>query len=123
MSRPGSEIPDAWPKLLSRAQAAAYIGVSEATFTTVCPVAPVDLGVHVLRWNRAHVDEWLDNLPARLRKPETVAHGEQAAPAPLEQEPGPVVDRKSDALARVRRRGGGTWRESHTSSASGRTAA
>jgi predicted DNA-binding transcriptional regulator AlpA len=49
------------PRLLPRKLAAAYCGVSEATFTTyIVPyVPPVTIGAKLL-WDRKSIDQWLD---------------------------------------------------------------
>lgn len=61
-----------WPRLLSREQLCLYLGgICEETLAKVCPVAPIDLGVRVLRWNRREIDAWLDRLPSRA----PVVHG------------------------------------------------
>jgi len=50
------------PRLLTRAQAAAYCQVSVATFMMRCPVAPIKMGhsAKMLRWDVRKLDEWLD---------------------------------------------------------------
>jgi hypothetical protein len=61
-----------WPRLLSREQLCLYLGgICEETLAKVCPVAPLELGVRVLRWNRREIDAWLDALPSRV----PVVHG------------------------------------------------
>lgn len=54
-----------WPRLLKRAQAADYVGVSIDTFDRICPVAPVDLGIRGFRWDRSKLDAWIDALPEK----------------------------------------------------------
>lgn len=55
----------AWPLLLTSEQACAYLGVSLGTFRKVCPVPAVALGAAVTRWNRNHIDEWVNSLPPK----------------------------------------------------------
>ena len=52
------------PRLLSRAEAAAYCGVSVPTFTLICPIPPVALGKgkRLERYDIRSLDEWLDKL-------------------------------------------------------------
>lgn len=59
-------IPDAWPALMTREQACAYLGVGLATFSKICPVCPLDLGANVLRWPKAGLDAWIAKVPPRL---------------------------------------------------------
>lgn len=61
-------IPEAWPALLTREQVCAYLGMSPESFATACAVAPVVLGVKLLRWRRADIDDWVAGLPSRLRR-------------------------------------------------------
>ncbi|WP_395444906.1 hypothetical protein [Caulobacter sp. UC70_42] len=42
-------IPEAWPALLTREQVCAYVGMSADSMARTCPVAPVALGVKLLR--------------------------------------------------------------------------
>jgi hypothetical protein len=52
------------PRLLTREQAAAYVGVSVPTFTARCPVSPVALGdgKRLQRFDVRRLDEWIDTL-------------------------------------------------------------
>jgi hypothetical protein len=52
------------PRLLTRAQAAAYCQVSEPIFTAKCPVVPVRMGesARLARWDKHEIDRWLDSL-------------------------------------------------------------
>jgi hypothetical protein len=52
------------PRLLSRAEAAIYCGVSVPTFTLVCPISPVVLGEgkRLERYDIRSLDAWLDKL-------------------------------------------------------------
>ena len=117
-------IPDAWPLLLSRDQACAYLGVSASTLFRVCPVAPVDLGANVLRYHRPEIDAWVATLPPRLPKhlQADTDHSNDDDPR-LEDQP---EDRRQSAVERARQRalGGPSCRRSRTSSgSSGKTAA
>lgn len=55
----------AWPLLLTREQACAYLSVSPVTFQKICPVPAVALGAAVTRWNRNQIDEWVNSLPPK----------------------------------------------------------
>lgn len=52
------------PRLLSRAEAAVYCGVSVPTFMVICPIPPVALGKgkRLERYDIRSLDEWLDKL-------------------------------------------------------------
>src|SRR5690242_5221326 len=54
------------PRILRKADAARYCGVDPTSFLRVCPVVPVDLGDKVRRWDRKHLDAWLDGLAKTL---------------------------------------------------------
>ena len=115
-------IPDAWPLLLSRDQACAYLGVSASTLFRVCPVAPVDLGANVLRYHRPEIDAWVATLPPRLPK------HLQADNDHSNDEPRPddhPEDRRQSAVERARQRalGGPSCKRSRTSSGSSGTTA
>jgi hypothetical protein len=60
-------IPDAWPILLGREQLSAFLAISPDTVARICPVAPVDLGVRLLRWRRADIEAWVSGMPLRPR--------------------------------------------------------
>lgn len=104
-------VPEAWPTLLSREQLCAYVGVSAATITRICPVRPLDMGASLVRYSRAQIDEWVATLPPRLM----VAHGasEAATVGPTGSLPEEVAEsRPESALDRVRARAGGSkWRK------------
>jgi hypothetical protein len=127
MSRAAADVPEAWPKLLTREQLCAYLGhICAATLAKVCPVPPVDLGANVVRWNRAQIDAWLDGLPPRLPRGEGAS---QDAPTPAAIEAAVIEpnDRRLTAVEKARARalgrtaGGGKrnkWPRSPTSSGS-----
>jgi hypothetical protein len=52
------------PRLMTRQQAASYCGISVATFSANCPVAPVALGEgkRLERYDVRALDAWIDNL-------------------------------------------------------------
>lgn len=54
------------PRLLTKAQAAAYCGISVATFTTLCPVQPIALGKgkRLERFDVVALDNWIDRIGA-----------------------------------------------------------
>lgn len=54
-----------WPRLLKLSLAAKYAGMSEDTFSRICPVPPKDMGFRGLRWDRRKIDQWIDSLPDR----------------------------------------------------------
>lgn len=76
--RQATEIPDAWPALMTREMACAYTLVCPATFAKICPVAPLDLGANVLRWSRSDLDVWIAN--SRRRLPSAQKPGQDAPP-------------------------------------------
>ena len=51
-------------RLLTRAQAAAYCGVSLGAFSTLCPVRPIALGAdkRLARYDVVALNEWIDSL-------------------------------------------------------------
>ena len=55
------------PRLLTRQQAAAFIGVSEPTFLVVCPIRPIALGPgkRLERYDIRALDSWIDELGQR----------------------------------------------------------
>ena len=65
------------PRLLTKEQAASYIGVSAGTFVSVCPVAPIALGRsgRMLRYDVRLVDAWIDGLT----QPQTLSHSDYLA--------------------------------------------
>lgn len=89
-------IPAAWPLLLNKEQLCAYLGVCERTLSKICPVAPLDLGANVVRYDRRQIDAWVERLPARGLKV-VERHEEPVAPA---------VNPRS-ALERIRARNSG----------------
>lgn len=132
-----TDIPPAWPLLLTREQLCAYLGgLSWGTLSKVLPVAPLDLGANVLRYSRPQIDAWAAGLPPRLPKglqhDLKASHDEEACDRvavsdDLEAEP---ASRPAAALERARQRalglsgkGRSPWRKSNTSSASSGQAA
>jgi predicted DNA-binding transcriptional regulator AlpA len=99
MSEDRSRIPEAWPLLLCREQLAAYLGMSAETIRRICPVAPLDLGVNLVRWRRPDIDAWVAGLPARLVRG---AHG-VATPAPTPSRAA-SEERRLSAVERARDR-------------------
>lgn len=60
-----------WPALLDEDLAAAYLHMSPESFRAVTAqnkVAPVDMGLRLLRWRRRDLDALVDRLPARGAK-------------------------------------------------------
>lgn len=102
-------VPASWPMLLSRDQLCAYIGVSPATLTKICPVRPLDLGASLIRYSRDQIDEWVATLPPRLM----VAHRtDDALSGMAAGNLGEAETRAESALDRVRARAEGSrWRK------------
>jgi hypothetical protein len=101
------EIPEAWPLLLTREQACAFLGgISEGTFLKVCPVPPIDLGANVVRYRRGELEAWVAALSHRLPK---VRPGSQDAPPAAGGEivPMPPANRPSAAVQRALERAKG----------------
>jgi hypothetical protein len=48
------------PRMLDKTTAAAYCGVTSATFAAVCPVKPHPPIGGAIRWDRNELDKWLD---------------------------------------------------------------
>ena len=86
-----------WPILLDREQLSAYVGVSADTLGRICPVAPVSLGVKLLRWRRPDIDSWIMGLPARL----LARKAEQPTPQPHQLA---GEERRASAMESVRLR-------------------
>lgn len=63
-SVPTSRRPAIPPRLLTRAQAADYCGVSVPIFAARCPVRPVALGAskRLERYDVVALDRWIDEL-------------------------------------------------------------
>src|SRR5262245_27325286 len=53
---------NAWPELMRRETAAAYVDMTTQQFDRQCPVAPVDLGARGYRWKEAKLDAWIAGL-------------------------------------------------------------
>lgn len=50
------------PRMLSMKQAADYLGVSVKRFPGICPVAPTLMPGDVKLYDRADLDQWIDQL-------------------------------------------------------------
>lgn len=50
-----------WPRLLTRAQAATYCGLTDAAFIAICPVLPITLerATQRERFDRYELDVWI----------------------------------------------------------------
>lgn len=49
------------PRLLNKADAAAYCGLSEPVFERKCDARPIDFGgPRLTRWDRNDLDAWID---------------------------------------------------------------
>lgn len=53
---------------MRRETAAAYCDMSVEQFDRQCPVPAKDQGWRGLRWDRAALDSWIDNLPDKPRR-------------------------------------------------------
>ncbi|MGY3584441.1 hypothetical protein ACVIGB_006500 [Bradyrhizobium sp. USDA 4341] len=60
-----------WPAALRQDQAAAYCGLSTATFKAICPVKPIEFtqSARGNRYLRARLDAWLDQLDPNRAEP------------------------------------------------------
>lgn len=59
----------AWPPLLlTREQLCDYLQVSWSSLSKRCPVAPIELGVNVVRYSRLQIDDWIAGLPPRDKR-------------------------------------------------------
>jgi hypothetical protein len=54
------------PRLLTRAEAASYCGLSHTAFSTLCPVRPIALGndKRLERFDVVALNKWIDRLAA-----------------------------------------------------------
>ena len=52
-----------WPRLMSKAHAAAYCDMSISAFTRHCAVRPIGFGDdRLVRWDRDDLDAWVSSL-------------------------------------------------------------
>jgi hypothetical protein len=58
------------PRLLTKAEAAAYCGVSVGAFFTRCPVRPIAMSEdkRLERYDVVELDKWIDSLKAHAPK-------------------------------------------------------
>jgi hypothetical protein len=65
------------PRMLTKAMAAAYCGVSPQTFSAICPVAPIAMGKgdRLWRYDIRQLDRWIDGLGGKqeLSEPDWLA--------------------------------------------------
>lgn len=108
-----TDLPDAWPGLLTLREASVYCGMSPSTFQTTCPVPPLELERRMLRWSRAALDSWIAGLPARGLKSGEAASGlsEPKRAGPSDTDFG-AARRRAVALERARSRPCGPSRTS-----------
>lgn len=95
---------DRWPALMTRETAADYCDMTPEQFDRQCPVAPVDQGWRGLRWKRAKLDAWIENLPEKPRRTAAgVSQGVDAAAAPAPDAPpaDTAEERRRASLARM----------------------
>lgn len=62
---PPHDMPD-WPRLMSRALAAAYVGISPSHFDGVYPIEPIVWAGKKL-WDRKRLDEWIDRYQGSVQ--------------------------------------------------------
>ena len=70
MGRVGIERSPFSPRLLSKAQAAAYCGIGVGAFSTLCPVRPIALGAdkRLERYDVVALNQWIDGLSQKGAK-------------------------------------------------------
>ena len=88
-----------WPLLLTREQLCDYLQVSWSSLSKRCPVAPLELGVNVVRYSRLQIDDWIASLPPRDKR------GGQKAPVPMrgaDSAPDELADSRLAALELAR---------------------
>lgn len=86
---------------MRRETAAAYCDMSPGQFDAQCPVPAKDQGWRGLRWDRAALDRWIDNLPDRPAK-----ELDGVAPGAAVDEPAPpptAAERRRASLERALR--------------------
>jgi hypothetical protein len=82
-----------WPAMMDDALACAYTSLSTESFRAVMAmkkIAPVDMGLRVVRWKKSDLDRVIDSLPLRGSDP------------PVDQGGVPVIDLGAEAIARAR---------------------
>lgn len=58
-----------WPPLLmTREQLCDYLQMSWSSVSKRCPVAPLDVGVNVVRYSRLQIEDWIASLPPRDKR-------------------------------------------------------
>lgn len=75
-----------WPPLLmTREQLCDYLQMSWSSVSKSCPVAPLDVGVNVVRYSRLQIEDWIASLPPRdKRGGQAPVPAGSASPAPEE---------------------------------------
>jgi hypothetical protein len=58
--------PPAWPRALRIGLAAAYVGLSEASFLRHCAVQAIQITPGTKAWLREDLDRWLDERAGRV---------------------------------------------------------
>lgn len=58
-------------RLLTKAEAAAYCGMSPATFHRLCPVQPVRFSERLVRFDLFDIDAWIDAFKGPAKNAET----------------------------------------------------
>lgn len=96
-----------WPRLMRRETAAAYCDMSPVQFDRQCPVPAKDQGWRGLRWDRAMLDAWIENLPNKERSPVETAPPAIDCSQQSERRPVPhtAAERRAASLARLENRG------------------
>ncbi|WP_426051027.1 hypothetical protein [Brevundimonas sp. SL161] len=89
-----------WPPLLmTREQLCNYLQMSWSSLSKRCPVAPLEVGVNVVRYSRLQIDDWIASLPPRDKR------GGQKAPVPVrgaDPAPDELADSRLAALELAR---------------------
>jgi predicted DNA-binding transcriptional regulator AlpA len=58
--------------LLTKQEAAAYCGMSPATFHAICPVEPIRFSERTIRFDRVALDDWIDGLKPKAASDKTI---------------------------------------------------
>lgn len=58
------------PRMLSKKQAADYLGLPETKFVAICPVLPVEISGKVIVYDIRDLDLWIDHKKAGYADPD-----------------------------------------------------
>jgi predicted DNA-binding transcriptional regulator AlpA len=59
------------PRLLTKAEAAAYCGISAALFDRLCPVRPLRFSERLVRFDVSDIDSWIEALEGPAKNADT----------------------------------------------------